>query len=99
MRIKNYLKSIIGAVITATALVSGAASAEITGYTGTVVNSLTGVGGYTFATVVTPAGGGVSAYYYGNNSAIATILDNAKRLDQVVTVYVDNATRKITLVQ
>lgn len=97
MGIKNHLKSIVGATFTASTLVVGSANAETTGYNGLVSNSFTGVDDYTFATIASQPS--MSAYYRGDNTAIATILDNAKRLNQEVTVYIDDSTGRITHVQ
>ena len=94
MRIKKHVKNIIGAAITASSLVCGSAIAEMTEYTGLISNTFTMDDGYTFATV-----GGTSAWYTGNNSAIATNLDNAKRLNQEITIYVDSTTSLIIAVQ
>lgn len=98
MAIKKHIKNMTYITITASALVCGSVNAEITGYNGAVSNSFTGVDNYTFATIATPTTP-VSGYYIGNNSAIATILDNAKRLNQDITIYIDNATGRITHVQ
>ena len=97
MRIKNYLKGIIGAVIAATALVSGSVNAET--ITGSVHWLSTNGNGYTFVNIKRTNGLHVVAYYTGTNSAIATVIDNAKRLNQTVTVSIDNKTHRILYVQ
>lgn len=91
---KTHIKNIFGAAIAAFALVSGSVNAESLVYTGLVSNVFTMGDDYTFVTV-----GGGSGYYTGPNSAITTMIDNAKRHNQVVSVYIDGATSKITLVK
>ena len=83
MKIKNHIKNIIGAAITVSALASGTAGAAT--LTGSVAWFSTSGDGYTFVNVLTPTGNAV-AYYTGTNSAIATVIDNANRLNQDVTV-------------
>ena len=97
MRIKNYLKGIIGAVIAATALVSGSVNAET--ITGSVHWLSTNGNGYTFVNIKRTNGLHVVAYYTGTNSAIATVIDNAKRLNQNVTVVTDDNIFKIKQVR
>lgn len=87
MKIKKHIKNIMGAAITTAALASGSANA--TNYTGSVVYFFTNDDGYTFINVGAP-GGNVVGYYTGTNSAIATVIDNAKRLNQEITVNIDN---------
>lgn len=100
MRIKKNLKSIIGAAITATALVSGSASAAtFTNHTGCIVYAFSGDDGYTFVDVEKADGTHALGYYIGTNSVIATIIDNAKRFNQDATVSIDNETYKILYVQ
>ena len=89
----------MGAAIAASALVSGAAgAATFTNHTGSVATSWTGADGYTFVGLNTPTGYR-AAFYTGTNSAIATVLDNAKRLDQDATVSIDDITSRIIYVQ
>ena len=85
MKIKKHIKNIMGAAITVAALSSGSASADE--FTGTIHWFSTADDGYTFVNVL-PTSGGTNrvAYYTGTNSAIATVIDNAKRLNQEVTV-------------
>ena len=85
MKIKKQIKNIMGAAIATAALASGSASA--TTYTGSVAYFFTNEDGYTFVNVAAP-GGNVIAYYTRTNSAIATVIDNAKRLNQDVTVNI-----------
>ena len=95
MGIKNYLKSIIAAAITASAIVSGSVSAEsFTNYTGDVYYFFTLQDGYTFVIIET-AEENVAGYYIGTNSAMATVIDNAKRFNQSITVSIDNTTNLI----
>ena len=97
MGIKKYLKSIIGTVIVATALVFGSASAgQFTNYTGRVGHFFMASAGYA---VVIIEGSKVAGYHDGTNSAIATAIDNAKRLNQTITVSIDNKTYKILYVR
>lgn len=94
MKIKKHIKNILGVAFVLSGLASGSANAESISYTGLVSNTFTMYDDYTFATVA-----GHSGYYIGPNSAIATKLDNAKRLNQEITIYVDSTTGVITLVQ
>lgn len=95
MKTKKHMKNIIGAAITATALVAGSAGAGT--LTGTVAGFFADGSGYTFVNISTPTGNGI-AYYTGTNSAIATILDNARRHSSTITVTTD-ASSQITRVQ
>ncbi len=97
MGTKKNIKSIIGAAITATALVSGSASAEMV--TGTIFWTATSSNGYTYVNILQASGSPKFGYYTGTNSAIATILDNAKRFKQKVTVTIDDNTNKILVVR
>ena len=103
MGIKNYLKSIIGTVIVVTVLVFGSASATTVQQpqqvTGTIIWATTSGSGYLFMSMLPESGIPKFCYYTGTNSAIATIIDNAKRLNQKVTVVIDNNTNKLLLVR
>ena len=96
MKIKNHIKNIIGAAITVSALASGTAGAAT--LTGSVAWFSTNDDGYTFVNVLTPTGNAI-AYYTGTNSAIATVIDNANRLNQDVTVVTNDATFQIVQVR
>ncbi len=96
MKIKKNNKNIMCAAIAATALVTGASSAAT--YTGSVEWFSTNDDGYTFVNVLTPTGNAI-AYYTGTNSAIATVIDNANRLNQDVTIVTDDATYQIKQVR
>ena len=97
MKMKLSLKSILSSAVIASSLVAGSASSAT--LTGKVAWFSTNgaAGNYTFVNVLTPTGNAV-AYYIGDNTAIATVIDNAKRLNQSVTVVTDSA-NKITQVR
>ena len=96
MKIKKYVKNIIGAALATAALVSGSAGASTwTTYTGSVAWFSTNDDGYTFVNVLDIDGYNKIAYYTGTNSAIATVIDNASRLNQDVTVVVTTGTNQI----
>ena len=89
MRIKKQIKNIIGAAITVSALASGSAGAQKM-TTGSVTWFSTERSGYTYINVRNSTGNNIIAYYIGTNSAIATVVDNAKRLNQDITIVTDN---------
>lgn len=95
MEINKYTKNIIGATITAIALYSASTSAnEYTPtfiHTGTVAWLQTHDDGYTFVNLNNSNGTNVIGYYDGSNSAITTIIDNAKRLNQDVTIIIEKS--------
>ena len=99
MGIKNYLKRITGVAIAVTAIASGSAiSKTFTSHTGSISYAFSFDDGYTFVDIKKADGTYAKGYYFGSNSVIATIIDNAKRLNQDVTVRVDNETHRIIYV-
>ena len=103
MEINKYTKNIIAATITAVALYSVPASAiediRTLTHTGTVAWLQTHDDGYTFVNLNNSNGGNVVGYYDGSNSAITTVLDNAKRLNQDVTIIMERGFWKIIRVR
>jgi hypothetical protein len=90
--------SLVAVGMLLTTFVGSAQAASVT-LTGTVAYFFTQDYGtnqvYTFINVLTPSGNAI-AYYTGVNTAIATVIDNARRHNAPVTFNVETTTGKIT---